>query len=392
LFTTTGLSQNWLRDKWFRCGFVVMALFMAPAMLFMAVGCGMVKDISSESVGPKEISITADLLEKAGLREQWHIPNLLIGRGDQIKRIFYHNSKLFVLDNHNKLYALAGLDGNPLWSESLCDPHSSCSEPEFYKDRILFVAGNTIVEVSEKDRKITMRIPLKFPATTTAARDDDFVFVGSRDNRFYCLEIANAAVKKWHSVQPAQPVGSVKVVGDKVFFVCKDGVLYVCRTDRRKEIWHVSTADQTPGVVVDNNRCYLPSTDTALYCYDADSGDKIWKYLAGGKLTSVPVLTKKFVYQAVGQKSLLCLERNPVDKNGYLKWELPNGAQLLAENGPVSYAITHDDELTLMDNVNGKRQLSFYVANVDLCPTNTEDNTIFLANRNGSIIALTPKK
>ena len=168
-------------------------------------------------------------------------------------------------------------------------------------------------------------------------------------------------------------------------------MLYVSLNNKRQLIWRHQAFGDLPGVVVDQDQCFLPSDDTMLYCFDAATGKQHWKYPAGGGLRELPVLTKSAVYQHVDQKSLLCLERQSNSENGQLRWELNRGRCLLAENGTISYCLTMDDVLTLKDNLTGGTPLSFYVPHVDLYASNNENALIFLASENGTILALKPK-
>ena len=281
----------------------------------------------------------------------------------------------------------------PLWRTTLSDPRPSCSPMEYYDDRMLFVLGHEIVEVHQGTGKIMRRVSLKFSPTTSAARSDKHIFVGSSDKRFYCLRLEDGIIL-WHSVQPQEPLGAVRVKDDKVYFCGKDGALYVSRTGERDLLWKTQTAGETFGVVIDDTgqECYLPSSDTGLYCLNGQTGKPLWKYLSGGKLTELPELTGRFVYQGVEQSSLLCLERSPASSAGTLRWELKNGSRFLAENGVVSYAMTHNNELTIMNNETGKRELSFYVPGMELFASNKEGAMIFMANRAGTIVALKPNK
>ena len=117
----------------------------------------------------------------------------------------------------------------------------------------------------------------------------------------------------------------------------------------------------------------------------------MWKYLAGGPLVEAPVLTERFAYQGVKMSSLLCMDRRPNTDQGAVKWELPSGYCMLAENGSISYAMTLNKELTLMNNDTGKRIISFYVPDMDLYVRNNEDTLIFLADKEGTILSLRPK-
>ena len=95
----------------------------------------------------------------------------------------------------------------------------------------------------------------------------------------------------------------------------------------------------------------------------------------------------------------MCLERNgqlTIGSGGLptppLRWELKDGYCLLAENGPVSYVMTLDKQLTVMDNTKGEKIKSFYIPNFDIYVCNAEDEMIFMANQDGTILALRPKE
>jgi len=334
--------------------------------------------------------IPLKMLDKADLRVNWLVSKPAIGRDRQIERIFYHNGQLYLIDNSNKLYAFDGTKGILQWTQSLGDPRGYCQPVEFYQDRLLVLLDKTYMELNESDGRILHKVELKFSPTTSAARTKDRIFVGSDNGRFYSLRREDGVIL-WHSVQPDEPVGRIAVSQGNVYFVCKNGALYVSRTDNREKVWQAVTNGDVCGVVIGNGQCFLPSTDTALYCFRTKSGKPMWKYLTGGALVEPPVLTERFAYQGVERSSLLCMERRPSTDQGAVKWKLPNGCCMLAENGSISYAMTLNKELTLMNNDTGKRIISLYIPDMDLYARNNEDTLIFLASKKGTILSLRPK-
>jgi outer membrane protein assembly factor BamB len=326
------------------------------------------------------------MFRKADLHVEW-VGTLPMGRAGSVKRIFYHNGKLLTLDESNTLIAMDGKNGGILWSTIIGSSHAICSQENFFQDNLLFMVGNTFVQVRLIDGKIIQKLEIKIPVSTSIARTEDRLFIGSFDKRFYCLR-ASDGVPLWQSVCPDEPTGTVTVSDGKVYFVCRDGTLYISKTDERSLVWKVPTAGKVPGVTVKNGICYLPSTDTALYCIQADSQTLIKKHLAGGSLVEPPALTAEAIYQPIEHAALLCLNR----KDHSPRWQLDVGYQLLAENGLLTYAITLDQELSVMNNRTGKRVLSFYLPNFTLCAPNTEDAYIFLATKEGTILTLKPNK
>ncbi|KPK74280.1 MAG: hypothetical protein AMJ79_14610 [Phycisphaerae bacterium SM23_30] len=387
--TTTSLIHVFTR---------LLFIAMGIALLCLPAGCPPRPDkISRGGIGPTEALQSKDItdislimLEEAGLRHAWPAVRLPLGEDRTIKRIFYHNGRLYTLTDHNQLFALDGNNGNILWSQQLPAPLAICSAVQYYQDNLLFIISDTFLQVRETNGEILEERKLDYSISTNAARTGNLLFFGSNNRRFYGLSLEKG-ITLWQNLCSAKPVGVVTVNGNMVYFVTEDHMLYVSLNNKRQLIWRHQAFGDLPGVVVDQDQCFLPSDDTMLYCFDAATGKQHWKYPAGGGLRELPVLTKSAVYQHVDQKSLLCLERQSNSENGQLRWELNRGRCLLAENGTISYCLTMDDVLTLKDNLTGGTPLSFYVPHVDLYASNNENALIFLASENGTILALKPK-
>jgi outer membrane protein assembly factor BamB len=343
-----------------------------------------------ESTGAVRVAgISLDTLQKADLRYVWSV-RLPMGRATEIIQFFYHNGQLFVLTDDNVLCAFDGAKGTTNWTTILAPSKRPCSRAQFYQDRLLFMVGRSFVEVRQ-DGQIMRNMEVKYPVTTSAARSEDKLFVGSGNQRFYVLRLTDG-IPLWFNSCKDIPIGNITLTTNMVYFVTRDNMLYVSMMDERDLVWKFKAEGPVPGMIVDNNQCFLPSADTNLYCLEPRRGGILWRYMAGGSLEELPVLTPNAIYQPVAHKSLICLERQPNDPAGKLRWELPEGYCLLAENGPVSYCMTLRKELTVMSNVTGKALLSFYIPNMNLYARNNEDALIFLASNSGTIVALAPHK
>ena len=344
-----------------------------------------------ENPAPQRVmGIPLEVLEKAGLRVAWVFPDLPMGRAEKLRQVFYHDGRLFAVDDRNVLYGLDGKNGTILWSTILGPAHEGCSSPGYYQGHILFMLGNTFLQIRPSDGLTTQSLELGFAVSTDAARTANRLLVGSGNNRFYSLRLSDG-VPLWQAVCADEPIGRVAVDADRVYFTCSDDVLYVSGILNRSLVWKAVAAGRLCGVALDRRQCFLPSVDTVLYCFDSVTGSLLWKYLAGGSLAELPVLTENAVYQPVKDSSLLCLDRWPSEKTGQLRWELPDGAALLAENGPISYIMTLSKELTVMDNRAGRPISRFFAPQADLYVSNVEDELIFLAGHSGTFLALRPE-
>lgn len=334
--------------------------------------------------------IPLEMIEKANLKEVWMVDKLPLGRSGRVKKIFYHDGLLFVVDRTNTLHALDGANGIIKWTQQLGKRDASFSEPYYYQDKMIMVIGNTVYECGVQSGLITYQRDLDFVPTTNVVRSQDKMFIGTTNRHFYALRMSDA-VPVWQSIQPEPPTGVSALADDRVFFVCQNGALYVSRLSERDLLWSRDTEGRTPGVVVDGQQCFLPSTDTALYCFDVTDGSLLWRFHSGGDLTTLPVVTGNYVYQSIDQKALVCLDKNSDDIKGSMRWKLTDGKNVIAEKDTVSYVMTLDQQLVLMDNQTGRQILSFYVPNLNLGVTNNQDDMIFLANRQGALVALRPE-
>jgi len=81
--------------------------------------------------------------------------------------------------------------------------------------------------------------------------------------------------------------------------------------------WVNSTDSYIEGSpVVADDRVYIGSWDKYMYCFDADTGDRIWRFLAGNKITSTPVVHDDKVFFNSGETRSHCLYAN----NGTPVW------------------------------------------------------------------------
>jgi outer membrane protein assembly factor BamB len=293
---------------------------------------------------------------------------------------------LYARTDNNLLYNLSGNEGTLSWSSVLSSEVGVCSPASYSTDRLLFVVGKHVVEVNTRDGNVMHNLALPFLPTTNAARLDDRIFVGGEDKYFYCLRYDDGMVY-WKSRCAAEPTGNVFVADEKVYFACKDGVLYVSQTNQRALVWQFATAGVIPGFVLDNQQCFVPSKDTAIYALNANNAQLLWpRYLAGGTFDQAPWVTKDAIYQTLFRVGVVCLDR----QTGQLNWQLTNGQGLLSETAKYSYMITFNKELVLMNRQTHENELSFVLPDTDVHAANTQNGMIFLGTSQGLVVALQP--
>lgn len=346
-----------------------------------------VEPSSSVAISPSEriAGIRPEILNRAGLRMVWPYDGLLSVAEDRVIKLFYHHGQLFVLSQDKILYALDGKNGTINWTKVLSQYEMDNIPVSFYDDVLVMIFGNSCVEIREPNGEIVRETAFNFDVMTSAVRSDDRLFVGSRNQRFYAIRRRDG-IPLWQTVCQGRPTGAVAILNNLVYFTARDNTLYVSLTDKRQLIWSAPAVGELCGVVVDQDQCLMPSQDTTLYCLEPRTGRLLWKVRTGGALTVLPTVTKKWAYQPVSHKSLLCIDR----EKGAEVWDLPKGRHFLAQNGSDAYVMTDDSELTHMDNKAGRRLSSIFVHRMDYFAQNNEDATIFMCSAQGHILALEP--
>jgi len=90
---------------------------------------------------------------------------------------------------------------------------------------------------------------------------------------------------------------SPAVIDDKVYVGSHDTNVYCLNAKTGTEIWNYSTAntvESSPAVADD--KVYVGSNDDRFYCLNASNGAKIWSYTTGGDVYSSPAVANGIVY------------------------------------------------------------------------------------------------
>lgn len=385
----------------------VLCVLLLCAMLIALAGCSQSPDVKPQVSSAKGIRISSEVLNKVGLDEKWAIDSVNSG-GAKIKHILKKGNNLLIYNSDSILYCLNMDTGRTKWEKRFPKKFGNIALLSYYQNRVLLAISNNIFEIDIDSGVQSNNWEVPFKPTSTVARDENYLFVGGSDNMFYCLELPNL-VGSWKSLHSNPPKGDIwidtrivegETVGS-IYFACNNGKMYATSYEKPSLLWTLETTGDIPGCVFNKDACFLPSTDTSLYCVNSQSGRIFWKFLAGGKLYDLPSITSNYVYQAVRNKSLVCLERYP-DGNSpasglervspEVVWELDKGTKFICEVGSRVYAATELGQLVVMNNNTGEKEGSIDIPGVDMIYSNPDDDYLVLANEAGAVTVLRPVK
>ena len=119
---------------------------------------------------------------------------------------------------------------------------------------------------------------------------DGKVFVGSCDDKIYCLD-ENTGRLLWSFETAGEVASSPAVVDGKVFVgSCDidrpyDNKIYCLDENTGELIWSFETGDDVhSSPAVTNGKVFVGSHDSNIYCLDENTGELIWSFETGGYL------------------------------------------------------------------------------------------------------------
>lgn len=164
------------------------------------------------------------------------------------------------------------------------------------------------------------------------------------------------------------------------------------------ERWHAQTGSairSTPAVY--NGNVYAGSGDGNLYCWDAQTGREVWRFAATASVCSSPCIAGGRIYVTDRANTLFCVSartgtlvwKKELGKPRVYDWAFdPYRSSPVADSG-VLYAGSMDGKLYAMDPASGSVHWTYDAGAVILSTAAVHDHTVFIADANGRLHAVT---
>ena len=176
--------------------------------------------------------------------------------------------------------------GKSLWNFSLLEPAGPIGA---FGDTIYFTSGRKFYSVAVKNGMQNFAVPVEDSFISAPLEYEGNLYLGSTDGRLYSFD-ALSGRQRWY-FQTGGWVQSTPVrSGDSVFFGSNDGYFYSI-TDSGKLRFKYKTGEGIwsepvlyPGK--GGQQVSFGSNDGNIYGLDAESGELVWSFSAGGRLES----------------------------------------------------------------------------------------------------------
>jgi outer membrane protein assembly factor BamB len=190
------------------------------------------------------------------------------------------------------------------------------------------------------------RYPTYRAVYSSPAVEDGLLFVGSRDQNVYCLNISTG--------------------------------MPVWRTGLGWEVW------SSPAI--DKERVYVGVDDGYVYALNITDGDIIWRTLIGGSVRSSPTLVDGRIYIGSGSSGLYCLNAT----SGEIVWVAPTDKQVYSSpaiSGDVVYFACDDFVVRAVNASNGEELWNKHTGSIRSSPCIFNDK-VYVGSVDGYVVSL----
>jgi outer membrane protein assembly factor BamB len=343
--------------------------------------------------------VSPELLKHANLRLTWQ-NQLPLKKGETLERLCLRDNYIYALSDKNFLACLDRQKGSMIFGRSIAPAGFVVLGLDLYKDDIIAIIGNNIVELDSRLGTERRARPLEFAVTCPAARNSSFFYLAAVDRRLHALHADNRVQVFEVAAKNDSMITSI-IADDKfVIFGTDAGNVIGVAPDKPYQLWQFNAADAIAGSLKrDGMSLFFASKDTNLYrldMVDMLTTKLAWKQQMPGLLQKEPRVTAAAVYQPVlsrvegyaGGEGLTAVDK----QSGKYMWSLKEGADLLAEAAGKAYIITNRKTLAVMDNSNAKKLYVVNFADVSKHAANTTDSKIYIADERGRVACLEPSE
>ncbi|HVP11960.1 MAG TPA: PQQ-binding-like beta-propeller repeat protein [Phycisphaerae bacterium] len=234
------------------------------------------------------------------------------------------------------------------------------------------------------------QVKLPFAASSAAAADEKWLFLGAANERFYSLDILSG-FQNWQLLTPKTVTATPILRGDDLFIAGQDGLVLAITKTERSKIWSFDTEGPIfADLVVDPKHVYVASSDRSLYCLDRKTGHRIWRERFDTPLDESPVVCKGRLYQRVPQQGLFVLDSD----TGKRLWRREDDARFLVQFEDDAYllATAGGTKLLKVEAATGKLKVEGDGQSISLATGNQEEQSILVATKQGELACLRSEK
>ena len=330
--------------------------------------------------------VSSELTDAAGFEISWN-QKLPLHRNEKPKEVYYLGGRLYILTTNNFLFSLNGSTGKIVFNRSLAVSGLPIMGLDLYGDRLYSVSGSRLMQL-DADLGTTERINnLDVRVVSSPVRNKDFFYFAGVDKRVAAVRADDRVQMFEVAAENDSAIAALSATEDYFVFGTVRGNVVVGAPDEPVKLWQFDAAEAVVGdITAVGDRLFFASKDTNVYSLDVEKKKLRWKYQCSAVLEDGPQVTADMVYQCVPGSGLIALNAD----DGELLWKVEGGESLLCSDDGVSYVMTANGRLMVMDDRRQRKAFAVNFSSVDSYVANTLDSKMFILNDKGYINCIIP--
>jgi len=237
------------------------------------------------------------------------------------------NSKVYFGSADGSVYCLNQENGENLWSFSTGD--AVRSSPLILNDRVFVTSTDNFLYVLDaSDGTLILKKGFGAMITSSPAAYENSVFVTTWDGEVYATDV-QTFLTLWAKQLTAQgmlenyTIVTTPTVGEGILYVGSNNrYLYALDASSGDILWSFSAGDKVSDPATDNYRVYFGTHSGVFYALNAETGENLWSFDAGNQILSAPVITENGVIVGNTGGDLYCLDKT----DGSVVWKTHIGS------------------------------------------------------------------
>jgi eukaryotic-like serine/threonine-protein kinase len=332
-------------------------------------------------------------------------------KGEVVSSPLIVDSVLYIGSADSSLYALDAYTGEIIWNYKSDNPIRSI--PAVYDSILCFESGNKLYALNLNGVFLWKKI--LFDGAVTEKIDewdyfhsspflvDSIAYIGTEAGHVYGINLKDST-EVFHVQTPGEYIIRVtpKVLNNKIYFGDWDGVFYVYDLTSETLVWDYDTKDDVDYTIWENSvqtevsflndNVYFAGRNCRVYCFNAETGDNVWKWAEPGDMWMVggPVIFDSIIY--IGSSN----------QHKLYTFDAINGGDPIYETGiddrtwgcswvDDNYVYTGSGSFYLIGKESGEVLGRFKVEGEIHSSPKIADSIIYFGTTDGSVIALDQK-
>jgi outer membrane protein assembly factor BamB len=333
-----------------------------------------------------EAILSPALLDYAGLRLAWQV-NLPLRPGEGVDRMLVKDVELYVMTTSNHLFCIDRTKGTLRFGLPLAQKGLPIQDPSYYDGKAWFMVGNRLKVVDPRLGVISENADMSAIGTGTifgVLRNKESLYLSDSHGRLRVMMPGEYYQKFSATPDDSSPISAAVVDDAFVVFATTGGSVVRIQAKAPVKEWQYDLSGGVRAPMArDGEWVYVASLDTKLYKLNVLNGNNGWpkNFQTGVANLSAPIVGAKVVYQPIGEKGLLAVDK----ESGVERWHLSEGVTLITEKDDTAFVYARPATLVAIRNSTGKIDYTLNFSPIRHTAVNRTDSILYGADGAGRV-------